>query len=243
MGKLYNAIRICRTNFLKEKLCVMNQETLDLKEDLNLNKEIETDLENMQLRIEISKLLLMERYDLAQNKLEHLKKNIYQKRGFNYQYILFTEAIIQHSQYKISDSTYHNALLRALFLSRPSYKANKRIKGILTQQETLILISIAISYKQQGNEVIARKILYQLEEYYKKNMVNFEQNTAELVWYHLSHLLNELGEYDEGQRVAEEGKDLILKYIKEKYKKDLFYLDDISGLMKCMVKKHKLVRS
>lgn len=241
MGVLNSFIKNWKTSSEKKEEIVKNSEQWKLEECFGLDKEIENDFESMQKRIEISKLLFMEKYQAAQKKLEHLKKDVYKKEGINYQYIIFTEAIIKHSLGQISDEAYYIELLKAIHLSKPTYKITKRMKGILTRQETLIIISLALFYKQKGDKDTALKILYQLEDYYKKNMINFEQNTASLVWHNLSQLLNEMGKYEEGQRVAEEGIKLELKHTKEYFSKDLFYLDDIGGQVEYIIKQQKLI--
>lgn len=241
MGVINSFIRIWKTSNHRKEDFSKKTEQWKIMDCLDFDKEIENDIENMQKRIEISKLLFMEKYETAQKKLECLKKDINKTEGVNYQYIIFTEAIIQSSLEQISDEAYFFELLKAIHLSKPTYKINKRIKGLLTRQETLIIISIALYYKQKGDKETALKILYQLEDYYKKNMINFEQNTASLVWHNLSQLLNEMGYCEESQRIAEEGTKLELKYTKAYLKNKLFYLDDISGQIEYIIKQQKLI--
>lgn len=210
---LENLSKVWRTDYQKQDLAGQSN-LISEGEDFELHQEIKDNFESMELKIEISKLLYREHYDMAALKLERLRELIDCREGANYQYVIYTKAIIDYSMGRINQQEYLAELYYAIHISKPSYKPEKRLKGILTRQETLIIINIALYYRRTRQKEMALKILSQLASYYRKNSINFEQNAAALVWINMSELLEEMGEYKIGAKIAEEGINLELKYAK-----------------------------
>lgn len=215
MGKimmLENLIKVWRKSNCQQQDPMRQNNLTGENEDLELHKEIKDNFESMELKIEISKLLYREHYDIVSLKLERLREMINCRKGANYQYVIYTKAIIDYSLGRINQQEYLAELYYAIHISKPAYKPERRLKGILTRQETLIIINIALYYRRTRQKEMALKILSQLASYYRKNSINFEQNAAALVWINMSELLEEMGEYKIGAKIAEEGINLESKY-------------------------------
>ena len=105
MGKimmLENLIKVWRKSNCQQQDPMRQNNLTGENEDLELHKEIKDNFESMELKIEISKLLYREHYDIVSLKLERLREMINCRKGANYQYVIYTKAIIDYSLGRIN---------------------------------------------------------------------------------------------------------------------------------------------
>lgn len=167
------------------------------------SKDMKTIMEAMDIDV----LIAHTKYDEADKKLEHFKEMISLKDKVNRQYVIKTQALINHRLGRIDAQTYRAQLTEAFLCTVPNYKKGILPLGIYSRHEIMIYCNIAISYSLEGDQDTAIKMLRQAEAYFDTTHVSTEERAISetLILADLGQCLGIRGDTKEAIKVEERG--------------------------------------
>lgn len=166
-----------------------------------------SDIEDHVLREEVDRELHIHDYQAAERKLKRLEENLDFEDAVNRQYVLRIQAIIESRMGKISMAKKREKLTDALKCTVPDLSKEMLVKGILTEQELLIICNIAMIYMEEKQYEQSIQILQKLKEYMENVPASYSNQIQRLILSNLGQALGLDGKAEEAgqiQRMAAE---------------------------------------
>lgn len=179
----------------------------------NMSVDVWTDERNFQLhnlKFRIRQAFIMDEKEEAKTLLRKFERIYLPEDPVDKQFAILYQTMLHGSQY--TNTERQKRLEEALLLTCPRYR-EKKLPRVLAYEEIILVNNIAICCAEDGRRDDAIDLLYQLKEFYDRDIVNIEEalRTQLMVLYNLSKFLGLEGDYDECIEICELGIQIAIR--------------------------------
>lgn len=174
--------------------------------------------EQLEKKEKIKILLEQRKFDDVEKVLSELRMDLDSVE--NRQFFERVLTIVNFEKGKIPLKKYVENIMKAICISMEDFKGyHFNVYRVFSENEILLINELSIAYWLQGKKEAAIKLLENMEEYYKREIVIADYKPRYIILLNLSSMLGQMGEYEKSIAISKQG----ISWLNKKKKANCMY--------------------